>query len=91
MPAGRIPIGSTVTKRTGEKPYNLRDKITIYSEPKQEIHAGNQARFLVNPETGDASLVAMTTELFWSASESQLRSFLNDLDNGVEYEYRVDP
>jgi hypothetical protein len=75
MPAGEIPVGATVTKRTGEKPYILRDKITIYTEPKQEIKAGDQARFLVG-DNGDVNVVAMVTELLWTVSESQLSEFL---------------
>ncbi len=75
LPAGDIPIGATVTKRTGEKPYILRDKITIYTEPKQEIKAGDQARFLVG-ENGDANVVAMTTELLWTVSEDELSDYL---------------
>jgi hypothetical protein len=75
LPAGDIPIGATVTKRTGEKPYILRDKITIYTEPKQEIKAGDQARFLVG-ENGDANVVAMITELLWTVSEDELSDYL---------------
>ena len=75
LPAGEIPIGATVTKRTGEKPYILRDQITIFTEPKQVIKAGDQARFLVG-DNGDVNVVAMVTELLWTVSEDELSDYL---------------
>jgi hypothetical protein len=75
LKAGEILLGSTVTKRTGEQEFTLRDSITIYTEPKQVIKALAYARFLVSSK-GDISVVAMETELLWVASDHELLEFL---------------
>lgn len=30
LPAGEVPLGSKVSKRTGEKIYTLRDRLCVY-------------------------------------------------------------
>lgn len=84
LPANEIPLGSTVTKRTGEKPYTLKDRIRIFGETgdARELKATDGTRLLVS-ETGDANVVGGETELLWYAEEFELLDLLNsdDIDN----------
>lgn len=75
LQAGRIPVGSFVTKRTGDKRYVLRDKIVIYGAAKQEISADEHCRFIVS-STGDVNVIGMDTELVWEVDEHELVEFL---------------
>ena len=81
MPAGSIPVDSTVTKRTGDKKYMLRDRIRIFGEDggPREIKASDGARFLV-AQNGDANAVNSTTELLWYAEESDLIQYLAGIE-----------
>lgn len=86
--ASEIPLGSTVTKRTGEKLYTLRDRIKVWPandgeskntpvpEPN-EIKAIGEARFLV-AENGDASVVDGSTLLRWKVEDDDLLAWLQE-------------
>jgi len=76
--AREIPPGATVTKRTGEKKYVLRDQIKVYRAQGdvQEIRALDGTRFLVGP-SGDIDVVGSETELVWHASLWEVREFFN--------------
>ena len=77
LPAMDIPLDSTVTKRTGEKEYTLRDRLRIYGEENspKEIKAADGSRFLVS-ENGDANVVSGTTKLLWHVEEEELIYYL---------------
>ena len=73
----RIPLESTVTKRTGEKEYTLRDRIRIFDGagvPKV-ILATDGARFIIAPN-GDVTADAGTTPLLWHVERYRLLQFL---------------
>ena len=89
---GKIPIGSKVTKRTGEKLYEVRDKISIYAEegcakPLNEINASPGTKLLVStdPQYSFAILaVPDTLEVIWHAENYALEQmlYLRNSDNG---------
>ncbi len=83
LPAGKIPLGSDVTKKNGEKPYILRDRIRIFTqgEDKRELIAQEGTRILIS-ETGDANAIPNTTDLVWHATRDDLDDYLADLDDG---------
>lgn len=65
-----IPVGSTVTKKTGEKVYTLRDDVKIYgstqeqTETLRELKADSGTRFLI-AQNGDISIVSGDVEMLW--------------------------
>jgi hypothetical protein len=65
-----IPVGATVTKKTGEKIYTLRDDVKIYgstqeqTEALRELKADEGTRFLIS-QNGDISIISGDTELLW--------------------------
>jgi hypothetical protein len=77
LPASDIPLGSIVTKRTGEKQYTIRNKIRIFNENgiEKEITSNDGTRFLVN-KNGDANVINSNTELVWYTDKSTLINFL---------------
>jgi len=83
LPAREIPVGSTVTKVTGNVTYVIRDSIKIYGTPEvqQEIKATDGVRFIVN-ERGDINAVSGNTELAWVVSTEQLSRWLDDIEDG---------
>jgi hypothetical protein len=78
-----IPLNSTVTKKTGNKRYTLRDKLRVFNEDyiQQELKAIDGTRFLVG-DTGDANVVGSNTELVWIVDEEQFLQYLTDLLEG---------
>lgn len=81
---GEIPIGSKITKRTGEKIYEVRDKIVIYAEegcvkPLNEIKASPGTKLLVStdPQYSFAIVVVPDTlEVVWELTDDELKEFL---------------
>jgi hypothetical protein len=87
--ARSIPVGSTVTKKTGDKPYTLRDDVKIYgstqeqTEALRELKADEGTRFLIS-QTGDISIISGDVELLWHVTEEVLYQYLymrTQLDN----------
>lgn len=76
-----IPVGSSVTKKTGDKPYTLRDDVKIYGstqeqrETLRELKADEGTRFLI-AQNGDISIVSGDTELLWHVAERDLYQYL---------------
>jgi hypothetical protein len=86
LPAGDIPLRSTVTKVTGEKLYTLVDQLTVYG-----IVSGSSAQTIIKPEPGvrymvgdDGTVVAVpsTKEIMWRANSDELSRFLCDAEDG---------
>lgn len=82
LPASEIPLGSSVTKRTGEKRYTLRDILWLpnMGGESKKIVANDGSRFLVS-ENGDVNVVSGTTELLWWVEESLLISFVTGCES----------
>lgn len=81
MPAGQIPLGSTVTKIKGEKPYNLTDRLRVFSSdgsPRRDILAEKGTVFLVHE--GDANAIAASTEVVWLTNSEELLTYLGDIE-----------
>jgi hypothetical protein len=81
LPAGQIPPFSTVTKKTGEKPYELRDHITIFKVPEGSALptrlAGEGILFMVD-ERGSIECVTHDKELMWHLKEPELLAWLQE-------------
>jgi hypothetical protein len=71
-----IPIGSTVTKKNGEKVYTVRDKIQFFGEKGQVINPEDGTRFLVAME--DISIVSGEKEVLWDATPRELYEYIQD-------------
>jgi hypothetical protein len=87
LPVYEIPIGSTVTKITGDKEYIIKDKIIVYGDPNltKELKSDDSTRFLVS-KNGDLniSVISWDKEMLWNVSDEELYRYLYDktqLDN----------
>ena len=76
LPAGQIPDGTVVTKRTGTKPYTLKESVKVYGEPsqRQEIK-GDGVRFLVSAD-GGINAVSETVELLAELDDDEIQELL---------------
>jgi hypothetical protein len=84
LSANEIPFGSTVTKKTGEKKYTLREKIVVYNGSKiiapMEIKAEPGVAFIVS-ENGDVNAIEDSTELVWLAEREDIIHRLSDAED----------
>lgn len=71
LPAESIPDGSSVTKRTGEAQYILKQGIKVYSDTKGESPLVVDGCFLVSP-SGSINQVKPTTLLRWNITAEDL-------------------
>lgn len=78
-----IPNGSKVTKKTGNKEYILRDRITVYNEKglPTTIPYSMGVKFMVD-NSGNIQTVSDNVELVWLVDEEELRDYLC-CDNSV--------
>ena len=81
-----LPEESIVTKKTGMKQYQVRDKVNIYSEdgckfPLEELKAPVGGRFLVSIDpkySFGIAVVPNNLEILWEASPDELQMFLEN-------------
>lgn len=81
--AGDVPLGATVTKRTGRRPYKLGDKLVVYglkSDAPRELKAESGVLFLIS-EGGTANAIPADTEVVWECSAEELRMMLDPPDD----------
>lgn len=79
LPAGEIPDGEVVTKKTGEKEYVLRHKIEIFGLPgPMTFEANDSVVFLSDMELGKFNAVSRDTLLLWKLEEEELYQWLHD-------------
>lgn len=73
LPAGDIPDGSTVSKRTGEAKFTLVHKLVIYTYPQKELgKLPNVIQgFFIN-NSRSISQVSPDTELVWYTTPDEL-------------------
>jgi len=85
LPAREIPLGSEVTRRTGEKRVTIIDKIRIFDESgtAREIKAEGDTRFL-SSSRGDFNVVPGGVLLLWRTTGHELLDFLRDLHEGTD-------
>lgn len=85
IPAKDIPLGSIVTKKTGDKPYTIREGVKIYGTVEQqttrEIKCDDGTRFLVSA-AGDINIVNSDTELLWHVCDDDLYFYMDKKING---------
>jgi hypothetical protein len=77
LAAGEIPVGSTVTKVKGQKPYVIKNEVVIYNpgEAKTVIPAADGVRFLFD-EQGNINAINAQVDLVWMASARQAFEWL---------------
>lgn len=84
---GKVPIGSKITKRTGEKIYEVRDKILIYggencNHPELKVSPGTKLIVTSDARYSFAvEVVPDTLEIVWEVSEDRLRQYLDDMED----------
>jgi hypothetical protein len=83
--AAMIPTGSTVTKKTGEKPYIIRDDIKIWGainaeqkDTMRELRADKGTRFMV-ADDGNINIIAEDTELLWHVDAMTLYHYMYEM------------
>jgi len=80
LPAGEIPLFSTVTKKTGEKLYELRGHITFFKVPPDspipQRVAGDGVLFMVD-ERGNIECITRDKEILWHVREDGLAQWLH--------------
>lgn len=87
IPVGEIPIGTKVTKRTGEKIYEVRDKILVYGgegckHPELKVTPGTKLIVSIDPRYPfSVEAVPDTLEVIWEVSPDDLRRFLYDQES----------
>lgn len=85
LEAQDVPLGSTVTKKTGEKEYRITDRIKIFGEniSQKEIIADDGTRFLV-ADVGNVNVISGRTELVWHIDDDDLYHYLDLKINGPQ-------
>lgn len=80
LSAREIPFEATVTKRTGEKKYTLKETVRVYGDTKerhQEIKTDSDTRFLMAQDMSPAiAAISADTELIWEVSPNQLYDWI---------------
>lgn len=88
LPAHCIPIGSDVTKRTGEKIYRLEESIKVYADkfitPPAEtnpitLDIGPGVRVLFG-DNGSINIINAETVLAWVITAGELLAYLQDCE-----------
>lgn len=79
IPVGDVPIGESVTKVKGEKPYKVQKELIIYNEQgaRQTVPANQGCVFLVDENgSGKCSAVSDNLEVVWYVSAYDLGELL---------------
>ncbi len=78
LPAGNVPLRSTVTKRTGQAEYTLGDKLKVYGEKgeQRELRAEHGSLFLID-RNGNANVIPASKEVVWLAPKWAISEFLD--------------
>ena len=82
---GEVPIGTKITKKTGEKIYEIRDKIFVYggegcsNHPELKVSPGTRLLVAVDPRYSfSVEAVPATLEIVWEVDKNTLRNFLSE-------------
>lgn len=81
LPIKNIPIGSIVTKRTGEKRYHMSNVLRIFNEEgeRSEIHTGYNMYYLFSNSSNNAiNVVSGDTEHLWVTNTQDLLEYLTN-------------
>jgi hypothetical protein len=87
LPAGKIPVGATVTKKTGTKEYKLLDRLRVFpvaltKTERLAAQARNEKPVVQEIKAqpgvlflvcdGNANAILATTELMWTTTAERL-------------------
>ena len=74
-----IPVGATVTKIGGVKPYIVRDRVDIYNEAgePQRIHADEGCRYLTDG-SGYINAYGFGKEFIWQTDLEELNDVFGE-------------
>lgn len=87
LPAGSIPNGALITKRTGTAEYRLHRGLRFYATKEAKDKLGEETRtvdakdgcvFLVDEEKGTVNVYPRTTEFMWLVRADELERHLRD-------------
>lgn len=87
LPAGSIPDGALITKRTGTNQYRLHRGLRFYATKEAKEKLGEETRtldakdgcvFLVDEEKGTINVYPCTTEFLWLVRAEELAWHLKD-------------
>ncbi len=77
LPICEVPLYAIVTKITGEKRYQVEDRISIYGDATFTVADGKQVRFLFPKEMSNAIIAApYDYEVLWEVDEYELEKWL---------------
>ena len=86
LPAGNIPNGALITKRTGTAQYRLHRGLRFYATKEAKDKLGEATRtvdardgciFLVDEEKGTVNVYPCTTQFMWLVRADSLERHLN--------------
>lgn len=77
LPAGKVPAGSTVTKRTGTKAYHLADRLVLRGDDRKEVRAQPGCLFLLAEASAEVEATPDTLEVVWLAPDYALLDYLD--------------
>lgn len=77
---GRVPEGSSITKKTGTKQYTVKDEIRIYVNEKeyQIIKANQGCRLLIDHQGLSHSAMSSDVEVVWEVDRDDLVYMINN-------------
>jgi hypothetical protein len=75
---GKIPFGSKVTKKNGEKVYRVGDRFTIYGPTKKDVMIAPDGFLLLIDPNGNGNIVENTLEVVWLVYTDELESYLTN-------------
>ncbi len=82
-----VPYMGKITKKTGDKQYEVRDKVVIYSEncdkPINELKALPGTRLLISTDPAYSFAIVSvpdTLEVLWEVSPNELKQYLYDME-----------
>ena len=84
VPMSEVPVGATVTKRTGTKLYRVEDKFNFWPEPGAkdrspvDVTCKDGCRFIMplDHSPNQINVLDSTTEVVWHATEEEMFELL---------------
>lgn len=82
LPISEVPHGAIVTKPTGEKRYEVADKINIFGNANValKVEQPDNVRFMIPVDMSMSGFMAVTPDysVAWEISEEDLYSYLGE-------------
>lgn len=77
LPAGQVPCGSVITKRTGTKEYTIRDSIRIHHKGWVQVIRSVGLRYLI-AKGSDINVVDKATPLLAELTLDQIKEVMGE-------------